>query len=166
MGQKPRSVKPWTNGAASWRRSTQVWSTCVSFGHPLATSCVDFGRVQIRTQVFHCLATQHKLITSRLHKRQIYDFLRLACTCESDLRSPFPYKSWYKSKHDISFPHFVATRCRRKLSRGPCDMSQDSPDLGAHWGIRKMFQYGPFWCEHQGTVGRISASGIVAEMFV
>ena len=46
--------KPWPNGLASRRKSTQSFdlrSTCVSFGHPLALTCVDFGRAQIRTQV-------------------------------------------------------------------------------------------------------------------
>ena len=50
------------------RKSTQVLdlrSTCVSFGHRLAATCVDFGRAQIWTQVvdasFFCrLATQRK----------------------------------------------------------------------------------------------------------
>ena len=35
-------------------KSTQVLnflSTCVSFGHPLAWTCVDFGRAKIRMQV-------------------------------------------------------------------------------------------------------------------
>ena len=58
------AIKPWPNGLASQRKSTQVFdlrSTCVSFGHPLASTwvdlgrlgstCVDFGRAQICTQV-------------------------------------------------------------------------------------------------------------------
>ena len=48
------TTKSWTNGLASRRKLTQVFdlrSTCVSFGHPLALSCVDIGRAQIRTQV-------------------------------------------------------------------------------------------------------------------
>ena len=35
-------------------KSTQVFDlgpTCVSFGHPLAMTCLDFGRAQIRTHV-------------------------------------------------------------------------------------------------------------------
>ena len=47
-------LKPWPTGLASQRMSTQVFdlhSTCVSFGHPLALTCVDFGWAQIRTQV-------------------------------------------------------------------------------------------------------------------
>ena len=48
-------LKPWPNGLASRRKSTQILdllSTCVSFGHPLASACVDFaGQAQICTEV-------------------------------------------------------------------------------------------------------------------
>ena len=40
-------LKPWPNGLASRRK----FSTCASFGHPLASACVDFGRAQICTEV-------------------------------------------------------------------------------------------------------------------
>ena len=66
-------IKPWPNGLASQRKSTKVFdlrSTCVSFGHPLASTCVDLGRLALTlvelkfarksTQVFHRLATQRK----------------------------------------------------------------------------------------------------------
>ena len=42
------------------QRTFDLRSTCVWFGHPLAWTCVDFGRAQIRTKVdarFHRLAT-------------------------------------------------------------------------------------------------------------
>ena len=44
------TIKPWPNGLTSGRCQCKV-STCVSFGHPLALTYVDFGRSQIRTQV-------------------------------------------------------------------------------------------------------------------
>ena len=55
-------------------KSTQVFdlsSTCISFRHPLVSTCVDFGRAQIWTQVFNRLTTQcnvsrHKFIPRRL----------------------------------------------------------------------------------------------------
>ena len=41
---------------------------CVSFGHPLASTCVDFGRVQIWTQedASGFFTVWHKLIASNL----------------------------------------------------------------------------------------------------
>ena len=54
--------------------------TCISFGHPLALTCIEFGCAQIRTQVF-CLfrgppnARQHKLIARQLNMHEIYNFL-------------------------------------------------------------------------------------------
>ena len=69
-------------------------SICVSFGHPLAMTCVDFGRAQIRTQVDasfspfgHPTQSRHKLIASQL--KFIYLFIYLfnqLCFC--DLRGP------------------------------------------------------------------------------
>ena len=57
--QNKHCFKPWPNGLASRRKSRQVLdlrSTCVSFGHPLALTCVDLGRAQIRTQVDACFS--------------------------------------------------------------------------------------------------------------
>ena len=42
-----KNIKPWSNGIASQHK----FCTCVSFGHPLASTCVDFGQAQIWTQV-------------------------------------------------------------------------------------------------------------------
>ena len=42
-----RITVTWPNGLASRRKSTQPFDlppTCVSFGHPLAFTCIDFGR--------------------------------------------------------------------------------------------------------------------------
>ena len=60
---KTQRLKPWPNGLASRRKSTQVFdlsSTCVSFGHPLAMTLVELKFVGKSTHVFHRLATQRK----------------------------------------------------------------------------------------------------------
>ena len=77
-------LKPWPNGLASRRKSTQVFdlrSTCVSFGHPLALTCVELKFVPKPTQIFYRLAT-HRKSTQVDRKSTVYAWnLRLFATC-------------------------------------------------------------------------------------
>ena len=82
------TVKPWPNGLAS---RLNFW-TCVSFGHPLATTCVDFGRAQIWTQVdasfFLPFGHPAQVDTSWY---QLYAWnVRLFATCEPTCESVWP----------------------------------------------------------------------------
>ena len=76
-----------------------VWPpTCVDL-HRLATTCVDFGRAQIWTQVdasfFYRLATQRKSTqVDTNYMREMYGFLRLA----SRLANPFGHPSQVRAQ--------------------------------------------------------------------
>ena len=93
------TFKSWTNGLASQRK----FSTCVqlafSFGHPLAMTCDDFDRAQIRTQVFQRLVIQRKS-TQVDRKSSVYAWnLRIIATCVNwtceSIRSATHHKSVY-----------------------------------------------------------------------
>ena len=81
-------IKPWPKGLAS---RCNFW-TCISFGHPLACTCIDFGRAQIWMQVdatflpfghpaqvdtcwSQVICCYKNALTDEMH--EIYGFLRL-----------------------------------------------------------------------------------------
>ena len=90
--------------------SVQVFSLPSTCGHPLASTCIDVGRAQIRRQVdanVLRLATQLKsiqvdrksaVIINRTNMREIYSFLRLAWTYQPTCESIWPpFTSAYAS---------------------------------------------------------------------
>ena len=88
-----QSIKPWSNGLASQRKTSVrlvsnlrfVWpATCVVL-HGLALTLVELKFVRKSTQVFHRLATKRKS-TQVDRKSTVYDWnLRLFATCELEL---------------------------------------------------------------------------------
>ena len=77
------------NGLASRRKFLTWLSTCVSFGHPLASTLVELKFVRKSKQIFHRLATQCKSTQVDRESSVCAWNLRLFATCVSlraDLR--------------------------------------------------------------------------------
>ena len=102
-------------------------STCVSFGHPLASTCVDFcvGRAQIWMEVDASFlppsASRHKLITSNLLLRkrinQLYAWnLQLFVTWEPTCESVWPpFASPYASSGFANLSRLASPLARASI---------------------------------------------------